>query len=243
MKIKLFEWFYFFYIKLNILFLKMNKKNLETLLDKCQEWYKEAIRTTYNLVNSLVVKAKLIYNNFIGDNYTKDKVTIEFLLEAEENDIIEPLLDNYIVKWARNDLSPAFDSIKSLGMIEFLTKFDCNSLDRYSPDLHNNVDVCRMLKRIHDDFPFYSEDSVFLCMKELSYHLKYHHSIKEFIEYLKQKGILGIFRDSPPSSAILLIGYNFTNILNTIEESGLTYRNIIENPKQFLLDVKNNLSV
>jgi hypothetical protein len=122
-------------------------------------------------------------------------------------------------------------------MLDFLTKLDCNS-----PEAHNNEDVCRMLFCIHDGFSLHSGDSVFPCMEELSYLLKYHHCIKEFIGYLKETEILGTFRDSPPSSPILFKGHDFTNTLNTIVTSGLTY-SVIDNPEQFLLDVKKKLSV
>jgi hypothetical protein len=193
-----------------------------------------------DLLNTIVV-ASLTYSDFIEDTeeflLDAKKVLLDaeekLLLEALENDInIEPLLDKYPEECVKNALRAAFNSINSLGMLKFLTNLDCNS-----PEAHNNEDVCQMLFCIHDGFSLHSGDSVFPCMEELSYLLKYHHCIKEFIGYLKETENLGTLRNLSPSSAIQI------RDLNIVVSLGLAYSDIIKDKEQFLLDVKKKLSV
>ena len=136
----------------------------------------------------------------------------------------------------KKSLETVFNSIISLDMIEFLITLDTYNIRIWCDD----VNVKKVVKKICEDHDDYDDIDIQSCFIKLSKLLKYDHSIKEFIQFLKKKNTLDIFKNWSQSSDILITvhRFRFTDILSDIAMGGLTYSDNIEDTEQFLLDAK-----
>ena len=134
----------------------------------------------------------------------------------------------------KKKLENVFNSIKSLDMIEFLITLDPDNIRIWCDD----ANVKKVVKKIREDHDDYDDIDILVCIRKLSKLLKYDHNIKEFIQFLKEENMLGIFRVWELTSDIKLDGSIFTDILYDIVEDSLTYSEFIEDTEQFLLTAK-----